>query len=202
MSQRRKPPILAEAIVRWLATPEHRDALLGDLNEEFALNAARNRRYAARAYWSQTLRSLPHLALWRWNASGWLAFTVVTSLAVGLIYVWDLAIARRTAMWLAARPDAPALTTIRIAYFAVQAAGTALAGAAIARWTFRSADSLTGNVVKRLLPISAGIAATLLAIALVSGGGPLRYWTLKILLTVVALFVGAAVSWRLRISSR
>ncbi|HEX7088620.1 MAG TPA: ADOP family duplicated permease [Longimicrobiales bacterium] len=59
---RARPPRLAERLLAWSAPAEHRDAMLGDLAEEFArdvlpaLGAVRARRW----YWRQALGSVRH----------------------------------------------------------------------------------------------------------------------------------------------
>lgn len=57
------PPTTAERLLEALgATPKLRDAVLGDLAEEYAIRAARDGEGAARRwYWGQTIHATPHL---------------------------------------------------------------------------------------------------------------------------------------------
>lgn len=53
-----RPPHLAESLLRWSLADDEREAVLGDLQEEFAALAAEDPARAARWYWSQALLSI------------------------------------------------------------------------------------------------------------------------------------------------
>lgn len=57
------PPRLAERLLRWSLADDERDAVLGDLHEEFIVIARDNPADATHWYWSQAIRSVgPNLA--------------------------------------------------------------------------------------------------------------------------------------------
>jgi hypothetical protein len=62
MTTQHTPPRTAERLLEALgAEPEFRDALLGDLAEEFAIRTASGKRAARRWYWREALRVAPYL---------------------------------------------------------------------------------------------------------------------------------------------
>ncbi|HEX7242371.1 MAG TPA: permease prefix domain 2-containing transporter, partial [Longimicrobiaceae bacterium] len=63
MTAPQTPPRTAERLLEALgAEPELRDALLGDLAEDFATRAAdQGERAARRRYWREALRAAPYL---------------------------------------------------------------------------------------------------------------------------------------------
>ena len=82
------PPWLATQLLCRVLAAGERDAVLGDLLEEFALRASVSSRQAARWYWSQALRSLPILLGHRARRDRWVSTAAVALAAyviVGLL---------------------------------------------------------------------------------------------------------------------
>jgi hypothetical protein len=88
------PPRLAILLLIWTAPREYRDALAGDLAEEFALYG-RTRRW----YWRQVARSLPRLLGLRWRQARWekpaAAFLMAAAwLLVGWHFLWSFVLSQ------------------------------------------------------------------------------------------------------------
>jgi len=100
---RNSPPVFAFWLLECLLPVQFRDAILGDLAEEFLLRASSSRSSARRWFWGQAFRSLPFL-LWsllrsEFAFSTGIAAVVFLSMA-GLKFTADLVIRR----WVAPAP--------------------------------------------------------------------------------------------------
>jgi predicted DNA-binding protein (UPF0251 family) len=70
-----EPPALAEFLVAMFVSAEHRDALLGDMEEKFNAELARgwSQPRARRVYWAEALRTIGPLAWRKVRGLGWIA---------------------------------------------------------------------------------------------------------------------------------
>lgn len=73
-----RPPRIADWMLNLFAATPEAESILGDLQEEFSLQASRSgSAFAQRWYWRQTIRTLLHLAVLSARTSPWLtAFAV------------------------------------------------------------------------------------------------------------------------------
>ena len=186
------PPALAEALVAALLADAHvREAVLGDLAEDYQLLAGESPARAARWYWSQLVRSAIPFALmsvigtgWRgWMRLGWAILAGYACLAM-LVVLTNLLV--------------QGLLPYRPGDFAMPAASLAFGvGCAIA----------AGYVPPRIRPpapiapaCALGIAAALLSAGSLAAGGdgsPLWYQIGLMAVVLPAVVAGASVrAWR------
>jgi hypothetical protein len=82
------PPWLATKLLTGVIHSNDRDALLGDLHEEYAARASASPPAAARWYWNQAIRSLPILLGRRASRGRWLstlAIAIAAYVVVGAL---------------------------------------------------------------------------------------------------------------------
>lgn len=197
LKMRSGPPVIAQALVSRLTPRTHRSCLLGDLAEGYSHRLSQSEAEARAWYWRQALRSMPSLAGLRLRSEGARSIGLIlmaTMAAWLMIEFWEIYVARQSAGFLASRPDAPDLMIIRIVYFSLQAIGFALAGAGIARFTFRRDWLLGRNLLYGIGPI----AGTLLAASLVGAATTQQYlyFAWRAGLAVAALVGGACLVYR------
>jgi hypothetical protein len=99
------PPSCATKLLSWIVRAEERDALLGDLCEEFLLRASESPQAAAQWYWRQAIRSVPALLTGRARRGRWLstaAVAVAAYVVVGALNAAGMSIVGR---FLAASPS-------------------------------------------------------------------------------------------------
>jgi hypothetical protein len=77
----RRVPTLATWLLHYVLPPEDRDAMLGDLVEEYALRASASSAAATHWYWSQVYRSIPAVLSTRIRRDNW-PLTVLIALGV------------------------------------------------------------------------------------------------------------------------
>ena len=186
------PPPIAAALVGCMTPPRLRDALLGDLAEEFESRVTTSPAGARFWYWAQVVRSVPPLAWLNVQRLG----MRTAGLAVGMsllgwisIGYWDVHVSRQSASMIASQIVAPDMMIVRTVYFFVQSVGMALVSAAIASFSFRSHWRFARNSAVFLGPISLAF--------LVSGGmtaistQQYLYAGLRVAIAWVALALGA-----------
>lgn len=189
-----RPPRAAEALLRWLLVPTDRDAVLGDLSEQFARHAAA-RGGGRRWYWAEVLRTSPGLAGQRFGELP--ALQVLLALLVAIaawlaVAAWDVYVSRAVAGWLAGWPASPALWAIRSVYFALYVAGAGIVGGLVAYGRFNAKRSFSSNALLHLGPVFALMSAVTLATLLaMPGPAPVLYIALKTGLNALALVGGA-----------
>lgn len=128
-----EPPSLALALLRAATAKQMRDALIGDLVEQYDDRATTGSSGANAWFWRQTLFSAPPLLLMRMNSSAAGKAGLLIALVLGAIVFtryWDLLVARNAAQQFYQIVKPEGFTPARIVYFGVQAFGYALAGAA------------------------------------------------------------------------
>ncbi|MEM9056551.1 MAG: permease prefix domain 2-containing transporter, partial [Pseudomonadota bacterium] len=186
------PPPLAAALVGRLARPAVRDALLGDLHEEFHERRRRSPRLAKRWYWHQALGSVLPLAALRLRsdtaraAAVGLAVLIAGLAALGL---WELHVARQSAYAVAARDAAPNLLLVRGVYFALLALGFAAVGGAVAGLAFRGRWRFRRNLATFLGPLALAVLCTV-ALSASPDHAP-AYTAFRAALPLAALALGA-----------
>jgi hypothetical protein len=93
------PPWLAARLLTGIIHTNDRDALLGDLHEEYAARASASPSAAARWYWNQAIRSLPILLGRRARRGRWLS-TLAIAIAAYVVVGALNAIGTWIVMWL------------------------------------------------------------------------------------------------------
>lgn len=186
------PPMLALRLLIFTTPRPYREALLGDLAQEFAVLSERSRSAAKIWYWRQALLSL--LPLLGWQLRGGAVRTVLLVIATTLIgwvsvSLWDNYVARQSVATLAATENAPSLAVIRSIYFFLFAGGFSLLGAATAQWVFRRDWSFRFNVLVFLGPLS--VAVLVVGVAMALSTQLIGYVMFRSVLSLIALIVGA-----------
>jgi hypothetical protein len=163
------PPRIATWLLAHLLPPQDREAVIGDLIEEYAVRARSTSRSSSAAawYWRQTCRSLP-LMLWAAattpNALRTLGVAVGAYLAAGLLeFASTVAIAKLI------RPDARVFTVLSVV---VGLATIVLAGYVAA--------SIRSGAARAL----AGVAALGVVLLMVNGSGNAPLWYALVFLLV------------------
>ncbi len=152
----RRPPRLAQSLIGLLCHRNTRDAVLGDLAEEFATRASESRRRAWFWYWGQVVRSCHHLlyARLRENRHRSVLFGLLIIL-LGTVFMlaWDILVSRNSARLVATWETPPTLTVIRAVYFFVLSIGAAICGTLVAGMTFSRQRTFWRNATLYLAPI-------------------------------------------------
>ena len=135
--RRRQPPRIACWLLACLLPERDREAVMGDLAEEYALRS----RSASLWYWGQVYRSIPSM-VWRSVSGGrWLPTLSVAMgayIAAGAIeFVADLAISR----WVA--PDAPVYAVLGL----IAGLATMALGGYVAAWIRPGAATALAGIV-------------------------------------------------------
>jgi hypothetical protein len=135
------PPWLATRLLSAVTRADVRDALLGDLCEEYAVRAAESSGAAARWYWSQAIRSVPVLLGHRSRRGRWistLAIALASYVIVGALNAIGTSLAARWFGELVSTNYIPAAIVGLIAI---------ACGATVASWVRRSAGDVLGALV-------------------------------------------------------
>ena len=151
-----RPPRLAEGLIVVLSPKNTRDAVLGDLAEEFETRCTISHRSAWFWYCGQVVRSSPHLLYARIPKNRIeSAFFGLLTILLGTIFMqaWDVIISRNSARIISTWESPPALTVIRAIYFAVLSIGAAFCGMAIARIAFSRQRTFWRNATLYLAPV-------------------------------------------------
>lgn len=167
-----RPPRLAEALIGVLSQKHIRDALLGDLAEEFDARSAQSQRSAWFWYWGQAALSCRHLLYARVTANrhhNILAGILVSLLGTLFILTWDILVSRNSARLIATLDSAPTLTVIRGVYFLVLGLGAALCGMVIARVFFSRKRTFWRNATLYFAPIFLALASSSMLSAIERG---------------------------------
>lgn len=199
------PPALVECVVGALVSDDAlRDALLGDLAEEFAARRAEHGAAPARAWYrAQVLGSVPHLlvAAWRRGDGGRPARRTAALLAAVAGSYLALQLLHQAAQWAAglllprAAPGAPAVAGWPFATCSIVAGfGAAVFGGDLAGRTFPRAPL----VAALTLALACG-ALAVTGMLINAGVTPLWYWGA---LQLVLLPLGACVGGLLRARAR
>ncbi len=196
-----RPPGLAQAILRLSSGIEFRDAMLGDLEEEFAQRAASNAQSARAWYFSQVLSSATPLVQQRVGRSAILStilIVVLTVLAYVCVNAWDVSVARTAARAVARFfRTAPPIPFARLTYVAAQMFVVGAAALVIATLTFRAENSIVRNTASRL----GMLAVVVVAPQFIAMSGPNGY-TLDFLIPwagamMTAIAAGATLAVRI-----
>lgn len=167
-----RPPWLAERLIGMLSQRNNRDALLGDLAEEYADRSFKSRRSAWIWYWEQVAQSAPHLLYVRFSAKRQqnILFGLLAIL-LGTVFMlaWDIVISRNSARMVATWDSPPTLTVIRAVYFSVLSLGAAICGLLIARATFSNTRTFWRNVTLYLAPVFLLLASLAMSSAIERG---------------------------------
>lgn len=150
------PPRLAQRIISALSEKQIRDALLGDLSEEFQAKAVVSRRRAWFWYWGQAMGSAPHLIFARLQTkqSQKVFFgLIIIVIATLFMLAWDIIVSRNSARMVATADNPPVLTVIRAIYFIVLSVGAAFCGILVARFAFVIQRTYWHNVTLYLAPV-------------------------------------------------
>lgn len=189
------PPALARIALSACTQTEYREDILGDLQEEYVSLQSRSRRHADRWYWNQVVRSVPGLVLRRLQCIGaWRIGLLFISyiLALLVINLWDVQVARKAAYFLAKQPDGPSLSIIRTLYFLVFTVGAGLAGALAAALGFKREKSFRSNALLTLGPVFLVLTCVMAANLMASGRQDLfSYLIIRSLLLATMLLLGA-----------
>ena len=201
MTNPRRPSLLVRWIIEITAHEEDRDALLGDIYEEFAERCQRAPAAANVWVWGQVVRSASALLIRRLqtNDGQQIARTIVAILtALIFMWVWDVFLARAAARAFVEVTNATSYGPARIFYFSVKAIGFALVGAFIARITFRKGRTFLENASGRLLPACLVLfAPPLLQLIFADSDYPSHVALLSLGLAGPAIAAGAAAYyWR------
>lgn len=94
------PPRLAAKLLSGVTLASERDALLGDLCEEYVARASASPPAAARWYWKQTIRSWPILLGRRARHGRWLSTLAIATAAYVVVGVLNAAGSSMLAWWL------------------------------------------------------------------------------------------------------
>jgi hypothetical protein len=194
------PPRTAEAILEALgAEANFRDALLGDLAEEFAQRAEREGAGAARRwYYRETIRTAPHLLREWWrgarmrDVSHLIGVALTSYVFVLMLIVFAAGVARGVATTAGWSPDPQAIELDRPTWMAVDlligVAATTLGGY-IAAWLGHRAPLVSALALGTLW------SSIFLLISALAGAGPA--WAR--LVTAVVTVVGATIGGVLRV---
>jgi hypothetical protein len=187
------PPAVPTALVAALISdPRLREAVIGDLAEDYRLAAATSKRAATLWYWSQLVRSAIPLAFlsyigtgWRgWMRLGWAILAGYASLAT-LVILSDLILG-----WLL--PHAAGDLAMPVASLAIGVL-CAIAGGYVAAWA--------GGRAPIAAALALGLAATLLSAASLVWGGdgtPVWYQIGLMVIVLPSVTAGACVrAWLL-----
>ena len=180
-------------LATWLlaqAVPEtNREALLGDLHEEYALRAgSASASTAARWYWGQACRSIPPL-MWSSARNGRWLFTLAVAIgAYVLIGLLEFAVTKGIAVLLG--PDRNVLTFVSV----IVGLSTMVLGGYLAAWT-------GGRGAPRTLAAMLLIAVVVLTMT-TSGGQPSWYGVAFLVGGPSAALAGGALFLRRRARNR
>jgi hypothetical protein len=95
-----RPPWLATRLVAAVLRADERDALLGDLCEEFVLRASGSPQAAARWYWNQAIRSVPVLLGSRSRRGRWISTLAIAAAAYVVVGALNALITLVVERWL------------------------------------------------------------------------------------------------------
>jgi hypothetical protein len=189
-----RPPHLARRFLSVVAPPAHRNAILGDLEEEFALKTAARGMPPIGWYWRQTLSSAPDLLISRLRGKegAELAFFLLTCLAaIAMTTVWDIAVARKVAQGASQSYSSLPLYAVRAVYLTAQAFGFALTGG-LAALSFARRAGRRRSSAWRMAPFALMLfAPALTALAFGQDPYPLSFRLVWIGCCAPAFFLGA-----------
>jgi hypothetical protein len=177
------PPWLASLLLSAVLQTGDRDALLGDLCEEFALRARGSQRAAARWYWTQAIRSVPALLGSRSRRGRWLstlAIACAAYLVVGVLNAVGTSIVTR---WLGGSASIDHIPAAVIGLAAIAS------GAHLASRLRPPAGEVLGGLV---------MLVALLLLVYPVDASPVWYQLIFLILGPLAAHLGSAVAVRAR----
>ncbi|MEM9182325.1 MAG: permease prefix domain 2-containing transporter [Pseudomonadota bacterium] len=194
MRPRHQPPRLAVMLLRWLAPPDVRGAMLGDLAEEYQLHARRSRAAADRWFWRQVAGSAaPLTTVWLSDSvtGRWLVAGLLAALLYVWLVAWDIWVARTGAGWAAQGTGPENLLMVRLVYFQLYLCGAAIGGAMACLAARPIRQPFRASSVRLLVPLCA-ILLWVLANRLQTPAGQTAwaYLASRTLLTVPAVMLG------------
>lgn len=188
------PPRLAVLVLALLASRADRDALTGDMMEEFTQRNLRSANDANIWYWKQTFLSAPHL-LWRKLSSAkakkYAIGLFVSFISFGLVCVWDIFLARNAVQLFVDAAGSQSLISARIIYFCIMTLGLFVGGALVAIATFCPSDSFGVNVRRFLLPASIAVLGPYIYAVLISDRSSATYMLVWLAVGLPSLLTGA-----------
>jgi hypothetical protein len=146
--------MLVRVLVGWLAGPDLREHVLGDLEEDFAKepsSGAFNLRL-----WKEVLVSAPRLMALRLERRDFrvLALTLLATLAAYvLLLIWSTFVIRPTMIAIREEYGAVSSSSYLMLYQLVRLPGILAVGTAVSYFLFRSDQSLLWNFVSRMMPL-------------------------------------------------
>lgn len=152
----RTTPHLARFLLSRLAPRDFRDALLGDLQEQWQKRTIQTGQAPRAWYWQQVTRSIPTLIAFRLRAIGiWRFVLLLLAYAIGFlaITVWDIAISRALVGSLAMQDVPPSLLVLRAFYFGLFSFGAIVAALLATPIAFDKRWSLRANLLVGLAPV-------------------------------------------------
>lgn len=195
---RPETPRLARLLLRWLAPSGFREALLGDLQEQWHGRLAQSGKAPQAWYWRQVSGSVPTLIGFRLRAIGaWRFGLLALSYLIGFVAIsaWDISVSRALVGSLAAQDAAPSLIVLRAIYFVLFGLGSVVAALLATPLAFDKRWSLRTNLLLGVAPVFLLINGLLLVSALAAGAFDLMPYLLfrSALMGVMLLLAGIAV---------
>jgi hypothetical protein len=176
-----RAPTLATWLLHWVLPPKDRDAMLGDLIEEYRIRSAESPTTATRWYWAQVCRSIPIIVVSVVRHRGW-PLTVSIGLGVyvlvGAINVVGTAVV--------AQLVGVTASSSRVSGVVVGLSAIAIGGY-VAGWMRRGAATVVGGLV---------LLVAVLLIAAANDTAPFWYQLTFLTLGPLAARTGGALSQR------